>query len=126
MTQEVKNFAMELSKCAGKNEEECELFVSRLEMYPDVEEEFVYFFEHKDFLCKNKVEGYSIVDLLVWQVDHFKAFLDRPDEVNRYNQDRLVWSAFDAMLQMKGNAQKYVNKLSEQTGTDFEGKNFVM
>lgn len=126
MVQEVKDFALKLSACAGKSEEEGALFVSRLENYPDVEEEFTYFYMHKDFLCKYKVEGYSIVDLLVWQVDHFKAFLDRPDEMNRYNQDRLVWSAFDSFLQMKGNAQKYVNKLSEQTGTDFEGKNFVM
>lgn len=126
MNLEVKDFALRLSACAGKKEEEGQLFVNRLETYPDIEEEFIYFFNHKDFLCKNKVEGYSIVDLLVWQVDHFKAFLDRPDEMNRYNQDRLVWSAFDSMLQMKANAQKYVNKLSEQTGTDFEGKNFVM
>ena len=74
------------------------------------------------FLCKYQVAGYTLADILVWQVDHFKAYLDRHEEVNRYKQEKLLLTSLDVMLQMEENPQIYVEKMQNETGTDYEGK----
>lgn len=122
MIREIRDWTVKLAECAGQSHEEAEAFAAKLEQFEDIQEELCYYYEHQNFLCKHLVAGYTIVDILVWQVDHFKAFLDRPDEMNRYNQDRLVWSAFHTMLEMKEHPENYQRKLQEETGTDFAGK----
>ena len=122
MTQEIREWAMKLAECAGQDQQRAEEFVAGLEKYRDVQEEFCYYYERQNFLCENRVAGYTVVDILVWQVDHFKAFLDRPDEMNRYRQDRLVWSAFHTMLEMKEHPEQYQRKMQEETGKDYAGK----
>ncbi len=122
MIKEIREWAVKLAECAGQSREQAERFAAKLEEYADIQEELCYYYTHQDFLCKYQVAGYTIVDILVWQVDHFKAFLDRPEEMNRYDQDRLVWSAFHTMLEMKEHPEHYQRKLREETGTDFAGK----
>ncbi|MDE6517364.1 MAG: hypothetical protein K2L18_05920 [Acetatifactor sp.] len=122
MTQEIKEWAMKLAQCAGQDGEQARAFVAELENSQEIQEELCYYYEHQNFLCKHRVAGYTIVDILVWQVDHFKAFLDRPDEMNRYRQDRLVWSAFHTMLKMQEHPENYQRKMQEETGTDYAGK----
>ena len=123
MNKEVEEWARFLTRSAGKVQEE-EEFIENLKNSPGVLKELTYYYTNRDFLCEYKVDGFSIVDLLVWQVDHFKAYLDRPDEMNRYHQDRLVWSAFHTMLHMEKDGGATGRKMAEQTGTDFEGKSF--
>lgn len=122
MTQEIRDWAIRLAQCAGQDGEQAQAFVAGLENSPQIQEELCYYYEHQNFLCKYQVAGYTIVDILVWQVDHFKAFLDRPDEMNRYRQDRLVWSAFHTMLEMEEHPERYQRKMQEETGTDYAGK----
>ena len=59
-----------------------------------------------------------MADVLVWQVDHFKLYMDRPEDMNRYRQPRLILSAFDTMLQMEQSPESYVNKMRYETGQD--------
>lgn len=122
MRQEIREWALRLAECAGQTDSQAQDFVAGLERSPQIQEELCYYYEHQDFLCSYRVAGYTIVDILVWQVDHFKAFLDRPDEMNRYRQDRLVWSAFYTMLEMQDHPENYQRKLQEETGTDYAGK----
>lgn len=122
MTQEIREWAIKLAECAGQDEGQAQAFAAQLEDCRELQEELCYYYEHQSFLCRYRVAGYTIVDILVWQVDHFKAFLDRPDEMNRYHQDRLVWSAFHTMLEMRKHPERYQRKLQEETGTDYAGK----
>ncbi len=122
MKREIREWAVKLAECAGQPHEQAEEFAVKLEQYEDIQEELCYYYEHQNFLCKYQVAGYTVVDILVWQVDHFKAFLDRPGEMNRYHQDRLVWSAFHTMLEMKEHPESYRRKMQEETGTDYAGK----
>lgn len=119
---ELERYALELALAAGKTQEEAEAFKNGLVQDPEILEEFEYFYINRDFLCRHKVAGYSVVDILVWQVDHFKAYLDRHDEVNRHDRDKLVYSAFEVLLKMRDNPKFYTDKLSAETGTDYEGK----
>ena len=78
--------------------------------------------EHGSFACKAKVQGYTVVDIMVWQMDHFKARLDRDNTGTRRNPDRMVLLAFDTLLKMRTEPEKYIAKLKQETGTDYEGK----
>ncbi len=122
MTQEIREWAIRLAEGAGQDQEQARAFVTGLENCRELQEEFCYYYEHQDFLCKYRVAGYTVADVLVWQVDHFKAFLDRPEEMNRYRQDRLVWSAFHTLLEMREQPKRYLTKIREETGTDYAGK----
>lgn len=120
--EDLKDWVCDLAKSVGKNEQEATDFWERLKADAQLLEELEYYAINKEFLCKYKVEGYTVTDILVWQVDHFKAYLDRREEINRYRQDKLIYNSFDILLQMRKNPEFYVNKLQGETGTDYEGK----
>lgn len=122
LERELGQYALDLAVAAGKTGEEAECFWEALSADPEILEEFEYFYTNRDFLCRHKVAGYSIVDILVWQVDHFKAYLDRHFDVNRYDRDRLVCLSFEVLLNMRRNPKFYTDKLEGETGTDFEVK----
>lgn len=120
--EDLMEWTYELAKSVGKSEEEAAEFWQRLKGDAELLEELEYYAIHKEFLCRYKLAGYTVTDILVWQVDHFKAYLDRREEINRYRQDKLIYNSFDILLQMRKNPEFYVNKLQGETGTDYEGK----
>ena len=122
MTQEIREWAMKLAECAGQDQQRAEEFVAGLEKYRDVQEEFCYYYERQNFLCENRVAGYTVVDILVWQVDHFKLYMDRPEEMNRYRRQRLLLSAFETMLGMEKDPAPYIEKIRGETGQDIQGR----
>lgn len=128
MTEETKRrieeaavFAASLCAYAGENQEFYDDFWKRLLAHPDILAEFIYFKEHQEFACKKKVAGRTVVDIMIWQIDHFKAHLDRSPDM-RCNKDKMVLYAFDTMMKMTENPETYVVKMEGETGTDFVGK----
>lgn len=119
---QLESFACNLAMAAGKNRQEAIAFWSELSKDDEILEEFAYFIANQKFLCKYKVAGYTIVDILVWQVDHFKAHLDRFSAGNKYDHDRLVFSAFEVLLDMRKRPKFYTDKLQGETGTDYASK----
>lgn len=118
----LKEWTYTLAESVGKTPDEAKDFWKRLKADAELLEELEHYAINKEFLCKYKVAGYTVTDILVWQVDHFKAYLDRREEINRYRQDKLIYNSFDILLQMRKNPEFYVNKLQGETGTDYEGK----
>ncbi len=115
------NWTQQLCLAAGENYEFFLKFVKGLDESPEIMEEFRYYYEHQDFLCKKKVNGYSIVDLMVWNIDKFKSELDRGNDTKN-NPERMILLAFDAMLCMEKEPENYTNRLLSDTGTDYVGK----
>lgn len=111
-----------LTERAGENEEYAEELWKRISCSNGLLRELAYFHDFGEFLSEYRVAGYTLTDILVWQVDHFKAYLDRPEEMNRYRQERLLLTSFDVMSKMEENPQPYINKMQGETGTDFVGK----
>lgn len=111
-------FIKELCRRAGEDEQFVEEFRNALAADEEVYQEFVYYMEHNDFACRVKVEGYSVVDILIWQIDHFRAWLDRDTTGTKRNKDRMVLLAFDTMLRMRKDPHKYLEKMMGETGTD--------
>jgi hypothetical protein len=111
-------YIRELCRRAGEEETFASEFQKALCADEEVYREFVYYAEHNDFACEVKVEGYSVVDILIWQIDHFRAWLDRDTTGTKRNGDRMVLLAFDTMLKMRKDPQKYLEKMLGETGTD--------
>ena len=107
---------------AGEDEAFLERFFEMLTVSEGVSKEFLYYLEHENFLCEYQVAGYSLVDIMVWQMDHFKAQLDRDREGMKSNGDQMLLEAFHTMLLMERDPQYYVNLMQTETGTDYVGK----
>lgn len=119
---EVKAWIEELCGAAGEKEEFVGQFLKKLEQSPFIYKELLYFAYHQNFLCEYKVNGYSVVDILVWQMDHFKSRLDRDNFEIKHNQNKMIVAAFDTFMDMEREPQKFVDLLQSETGTDYPEK----
>lgn len=120
--QTIREWIRELGRRAGEAEGFEESFFQRLTEDAEIEEEFIYYMKNGNFLCKWKIEEYTVVDIMVWQIDHFKARLDREDAGMRENGSKMVLRAFDTMLKMKENPERYKELMQTETGTDYPDK----
>ncbi len=115
-------WAKALCHYAGENESFLENFFAMLTASAGVFEEFVFYLDHQNFLGKYKVAGYGLIDIMVWQMDHFKAQLDRDRRDMKENGDRMLLMAFHTMLLMEREPEYYVNLMQTETGTDYADK----
>ncbi|MCD7724143.1 MAG: hypothetical protein LUI12_01080 [Clostridiales bacterium] len=122
MEEKAYQWARALCHYAGEEEEFLEQFWQALTHSPEIYQEFIYYMERQSFRCAYHIEGYSIVDIMVWQMDHFKAQMDRGREDMKNNGDKMLLMAFDTMLKMEKNPAYYVDRLLHETGTDYPGK----
>ncbi len=103
---------------AGFSPERKAAFLQGLEEQPDLAEELVYYLEHQDFLCHVTVAGMTMVDVLIWQIDHFRAFLDRDTDLTRRNPLAMGVLAAETMLQLRRDPESVLKEYSDDTGTD--------
>lgn len=118
----INEFVHKLCQYGGEGEEFEMQFLAALSADEEILTELTYYMEHGDFACQAKVQGYTVVDIMIWQMDHFKARLDRDNTGTRQNPDRMVLLAFDTLLKMRKAPEKYAAKMRQETGTDYEGK----
>ena len=111
-------WAEALCKYAGADQAFLQDFWKRLTADHEIYEEFGYNREHQDFLCKVKIEGYGLVDLMIFQIDHFRAVMDQDVAEMRLNKDKMLLMAFNSLLQMRKNPEPFVRMRQGQTGTD--------
>ncbi len=117
-----RQWAEALCLYAGEDRAFFENFWSALQKSKPVYREFIYYLENRNFLCEYRISGYTIVDIMVWQMDHFKAQLDRGRDDMKQNGDRMLLMAFDTMLKMEKQPEKYIYLMQSETGTDYPEK----
>lgn len=122
MEEKAYEWAKALCHYAGEDEEFLKKFWNMLVKSEGIYQEFLYYMEHQNFSCAYKVAGYSLIDIMIWQMDHFKAQLDRDRSAMKSNGDRMLLMAFDTMLKMEKDPEHYVNLMLNETGTDYPGK----
>lgn len=110
--------------CTQANEEEgvLEEFWRKINKYPEVMKEFDYYREHNDFLGEVSIKGITVSDILIWQIDRFKAALDEGKFALKCNGPHMVLGAFYTMCDVIDNPDKYLIRFSSETGTDYPGK----
>ena len=120
--EELYEFAKQL--CIEANEEDgvLEVFWQAVSSHEEILEEFRYYAEHRDFLCKLSAKGITVTDILIWQIDRFKAALDEGKFALKYNGPHMVLGAFYTMADVYDNPDKYVARFQSETGCDYPGK----
>lgn len=115
-------FAKALCKYSNKDDGFYNEFVQKLKSSSALYKEFMYYIEHQDFLCEMNIEGITVPDILVWQVDKFKAGIDEGRFELKYNPDAMLLAAFNTMYDVEKDPEKYLENFRTVTGSDYEGK----
>lgn len=121
-TDNAYEFAAELCRAADKDKAFLDRFWPELCGEEDLLEEFCYYAENRKFACKASESGYTVVDVMVWQIDHFKAQLDRGNTGMRDNGSMMILMAFDTFLKMRKEPGRYIRMIQQETGTDYPDK----
>ena len=119
--EELKGFVARLAEQAGESREQGEALWQGISGSSGLLRELAYYYDYGSFLCEYEVAGHTLADVLVWQVDHFKLYMDRPEEMNRFRQPRLLLAAFEAMVGMEKDPEPYLEKMRQETGQDILG-----
>lgn len=107
-----------LGEIAQESQEWCDALWEELVVEPDILEELIYYLEHHSIQGQVKCEGYSLLDLYVWQMDRYNIIGDSGKNTAACNKDRMVLKAFYDMVEMRKHPQEYVKKLTEGRGMD--------
>ncbi len=122
--EEVRNFTKRACLDNGFSGGFFEEFWKELSEREDIYKEYVYYLVKKEFLGEVRIEGYQVVDVLIWQMDGFKSRMDRDNYDMKNNEAKMVLSAFDTFLKMAKEPEEYVKRMQHDTGTDYENKFF--
>ena len=121
--EELYQYTEELVKRADITEPEyCSSFVESLGEHSKIRDEYIYYLLHGSYLCSYTIEGCSVADIIIWQMDNFKALLDNADAQNKGNPYKMTLSGFMTMMKIEDDPQKYIAKMRATTGTDYIGK----
>ena len=119
---EIREYTREACERSGYSQEFFADFWNRLMERQDIYKEYVTYLVTGDFPGQVKVEGYQVVDVLIWQMDRFKAKMDTDTYDTKHDETKMVLSAFDTFLKMAKEPEAYVAKMREDTGTDYPDK----
>ena len=119
---EIKNWTKLLAGNAGENDAFVNEFIEMINGSEKIREEYIYYMINNRFLGEYSVCGMTVVDIMIWQMDHFKSDLDRGLYDMQSNPNKMLLRAFYTMLKMEKDPQSYLEKYGSDTGTDYPGK----
>lgn len=122
---ELYEYARSLCEAAGDDNEYLEVFWSTVSKNPKLLKEFAYYAMTNDFLMEYRIEGMTVADILVWQVDRFKAAIDEGKFELKYNAPHMILAAFLTMDDVSKNPGKYMSRFNSETGCDYPGKTYL-
>lgn len=120
--QKAYEWCIVLHEYTGRNRTEADCFWNKLKNNEGLLDEFVFYMNNRQFLGEYSIEGMTIIDVIIWQMDHFKSEMDRGKYDMQSNPDVMILSAFETMINMEDNPRKYLNQYMQDTGTDYPGK----
>ncbi len=107
-----------LGEYAGQKKEWTEALWANLLDVPPLFEEMVYYLEHHDYKDHFQYEGYSLIDLYVWQMSRYNLIKDFGKNTAECNKETLVLRSFAAMIELMKNPEEYLKRLREGRGMD--------
>ena len=119
---EIKNWTKLLAGNARENDAFVNEFIEMINGSEKIKEEYIYYMINNRFLGEYSVCGMTVVDIMIWQMDHFNSDLDRGLYDMQSNPNKMLLRAFYTMLKMEKDPQSYLEKYGSDTGTDYPGK----
>lgn len=80
--------------------------------------EFAHYLHHHAFLDKMKVNGYSMTDLYVQQIDRYNIKQDSGKNTAACNKEEMALAAFDAMAKLRRGPEQPSRKWQDGFGMD--------
>ena len=119
---ELKEWTKLLAGNAGEDDAFVDEFIDLINGSEKIKDEYIYYMVNNRFLGEYSVCGMTVVDIMIWQMDHFKSDLDRGLYDMQSNPNKMLLRAFYTMLKMEKDPQLYLEKYGSDTGTDYPGK----
>lgn len=107
-----------LCEYAGITQEWCDALWREMLEDGQLYEEFVYYMEHHIPGDMIKIQGYSLTDLYVWQIEQYNLRGDSGKNTACCNKEEMMLRAFDMLAKMKKNPDDYLGKLDKGAGMD--------
>lgn len=102
----------QLAEYAGWQQTTTEKLWAHLLKFDDLFEEFVFYLSHHEVKDEFHFRGYSILDLYVWQMNHYNMIHDIGKNTGNCNKEDLVLRAFLMMGDFLENPDTFEKKLS--------------
>lgn len=103
---------------AGYSKEWTDRFWGDLLINKDIYDEFLYYIDNNDFLCKCSIDGQFITDVFIWEMRKYNIKTDRGKNYSDCDKAEMVLNAFRTMLDMKENSQRVRNAMENKNGGD--------
>lgn len=103
---------------AGKDDKWCDGLWQEMLADGELYHEFIYYLENHMPQDGMKVQGYSLTDLYVWQMEQFNIRRDSGKNTENCNKEEMMLDAFWTMAKMKKNPESYLGKLDKGMGMD--------
>lgn len=103
---------------AGYSDEWTNKFWQDLLLTSEVYEEFLYYVDNNDFLCKYSYNGQFITDIFIWEMRKFNIKTDRGKNYADCDKAEMVLNAFRTMLDMKENGDHIIDAMENKNGAD--------
>ena len=84
----------------------------------DIYDEFLYYVDNDDFLCKYSCNGQYITDIFIWEMRKFNIKTDRGKNYADCDKAEMVLNAFRTMLDMKENGDHIIDAMENKNGAD--------
>lgn len=84
----------------------------------DLYEELVYYLENHTLMDKICIEGYSLTDLYVFQMNKYNLIREIGKNPVECSKERMVMNSFRMMANMIKDPQRYVKMIEEGKGED--------
>ena len=108
----------QLAEYASWKKETTEDLWQYLLKYSDLYDEFVYYLSHHEVKDALSFHNYSILDLYVWQMNHYNMIHDIGKNTGNCNKEDLILRAFYMMGQFMDDPVQFEKKLSQSPHQD--------
>lgn len=107
-----------LCEYTGESIEWCDQLWEALILDDSLFKEFVYYLENHMLTENLKCEGYSLIDLYVWQMNLDNLIHDTGKNTVDCNKEKMILHTFQMMSQMKKDPKTFIKRLNEGRGMD--------
>lgn len=107
-----------LGDIASLDEQWCQKLWDDMLEYPDMVDELMFYLDHHYITEKVTCEGYSLIDLYVWQLNMYNIIGDVGKNTDSCNKERMVLHAFRDMVNMRKDPEAFIKKMTDGRGMD--------
>lgn len=109
---------MALCEFAGESSQWGDKLWEDMSRDEEVFEAFIFYLENHNLPETVKCEGYSLIDLFIWQMGVDNLIHDTGKNTNACNKEKMILHTFRCMLDMKKDPENFIRRMQEGRGMD--------